>query len=65
MSETEEQRLSRRELLKKAGAGAVAPAAPTAAAPAAPFFSRSRLLSLLPSPDKRPSFLGSSGMLLR
>src|SRR4051812_6058479 len=37
--------------------GAVAPAAPRAAAPTAPFFNRSRLLSLLSSPDKRPSFL--------
>src|SRR3954447_15629300 len=37
--------------------GAAAPAAPRAAAPAAPFFHRSRLLSLLSSPDKRPSFL--------
>jgi hypothetical protein len=32
--------------------GAAAPETPTAAAPAAPFFSRSRLLIFLSSPDK-------------
>jgi len=37
--------------------GAPAPAVPSAAAPTAPFFSRSRLLSLLSSPDMNPPSL--------